>query len=447
MTTDFSTCTHRDATEKKLGFKIEESYASPVGLVVEERFDGIDDLIKLSAFTLFLERRHLDAGMPECCVEGKNIRRLAILLHRNRNVKHIVVLKNGNSKHLEFTIKNIRDLIAGDITDEKLEYLWTRGRFARYKFSKEEFKYVFENVTDNLEEITYSTDNISKKRDKLIGKMKKSILEMEGIIAPPGNVRSFFASPSSLDDYIVTETDSAQSISPDDILCARDVSTLSMLCERILFKYGSEVKDYCDIWRHQIEQEIVLKLDICGVQNNLGWKEALENFIIEIENFLGKIGIKDSENAYMTSEFYHRLFESEIRKIRHRNFVERVSDDIINNRLGDSNALTLLIGEDDLLSKKKSKIGWSEIRCYMKPRRENIILSLSHDLRSIDLYDGFPVNMFFCLKYSLKFTGDLMERLPYEIRPKVKLDHLKFIILYLHAYLDDMPTTLMKRPQ
>ncbi len=124
--------------------------------------------------------------------------------------------------------------------------------------------------------------------------------------------------------------------------------------------------------------------------------------------------------------------------------MQRVSDDIKNKTFGDSNALTILIEVDDLSSKKKSKIGWSGIRCYMRPQEDYVLLSLSHDLRSIDLYDGLPVNLFFCLEYSLKFMKDLMGKLPHELESRVRLDCLRFFIHYLHAYLDDLPAGLVR---
>lgn len=172
----------------------------------------------------------------------------------------------------------------------------------------------------------------------------------------------------------------------------------------------------------------------------------MDGFLAEMETSLGKIGIEESKGVDITSEFSERLLEpKEGRRIRHEDFVERVSDDIVNERFGDSNALTILVEKDDLLSEKKSKIGWSGIRCYMKPQENYVSLSLSHDLRSIDLYDGFPVNLFFCLDYSSRFMRDLMGRLPHGMQSKIRLENLKFIIQYLHAYLDDVPSVLVRK--
>ena len=442
MTDSFIMSIRQNTAERKLGFKIERSYVSPIGLVVERRFKGIEDLIRLSAFTLFLERRHVDSGMPECCVDAKNIRRLGILLHRNKNVKHIVILENQEDRPLKHTIKNIQDLVSGTIEDEKFEYLWTRGRFERYGFKKGELKSVFANVT-GLEVRLCSANSLPKVVEELTKKMGQYITELKEIAPPPVHRKSFFVLPSSLDDYIIPIL--AQNLTPNDVLHANDVKRLFGLCEQILYKFGCEVRDYRDVGRWQLGQELMLKLDICRNEKDLEWRKTLESFLAEIETYLGKIGIGNSRSAYETSEFFERLFEDkERRRIRHEDFVERISDDIKNERLGDSNALIILVERDDLSSEKKSKIGWSGIRCYMRPQKDHILLSLSHDLRSIDLYDGFPVNLFFCLEYSLKFMRDLMKRLPHEIQPKVRLDNLKFIIHYLHAYLDDVPANLVR---
>lgn len=445
MINDSSVNIRQDAIEKKLGFKIEESCVSPVGLVVEEELEDIEDLIRLSAFTLFLERRHVNSGMPECCVDGKNIRRLAILLLRNRNVKYLIILQSNRNNPLKHTIENIRNLIEGSITDEKLDYLWTRGRLARYGFKREEFKSAFANVIDLEVEICPIKD-LPEVKEKLIKKMEQYIIDMERVVPPPSSLKSLYVLPSSLDDYIMPQAFPARDFVPDRVLHATDVSTLFRLCEQVLFCYGYEVKDYKDVGRWQLGQEVILELSIFEKRGKLEWKKTLEGFLIEIKNFLGEIGIKDSRNAYKTSEYFDRLFKGKKgRKIRHEDFIDRVSDNIMSNILGDSNALIILIGEDDLRSRKRSKIGWSAIRCYMRLQDNNISLSLSHDLRSIDLYDGFPVNFFFCLEYSLKFIRDLMEKLPYEVRTKVRLENLRFIIHYLHAYLDDVPISLIKR--
>jgi len=442
MADDFDMSIRQETAERKLGFKIERSYVSPTGLVVEERFDGIEDLIRLSAFTLFLERRHVDSGMPECCVDAKNIRRLVILLLRNKNVKHILVLQNKEKQPLRYTIKNIQNLVERTIEDEKLEYLWTRGRFDKYGFKKGDLKSAFANVTDQ-EIRSYSTNDLPKIREELIKKMELYIIEMEKIIPPPVRPKSFFVLPSSLNDYITPI--SSQGMIPN-ILCANDVKRVFEYCEEILLKFGYEVKDYRDIGRWQLGQELMIKLSICGNGKGAEWRKTLDGFLAEMETSLGKIGIEESKGVDITSEFSERLLEpKEGRRIRHEDFVERVSDDIVNERFGDSNALTILVEKDDLLSEKKSKIGWSGIRCYMKPQENYVSLSLSHDLRSIDLYDGFPVNLFFCLDYSSRFMRDLMGRLPHGMQSKIRLENLKFIIQYLHAYLDDVPSVLVRK--
>lgn len=451
MADDFSMDTRQDvvikAVEKKLGFMIEKSFSSPIGLVVEEQFQDIDDLIRLSAFTLFLERRHVDSGMPECSVEGKNIRRLAILLLRNRNVKHIIIMQNKENIPLKHTLENIRNLAENTIADEKFEYLWTRGRFDRHGFQKGELRSAFSSVS-NVEEEPYSENDLPEVGKKVIEKMERYIIEVEKAVLPPPNLRSFYAPPSSLDDYIIPQAAPTQNITPERVLHAVDISTLFRLCEQVLFSFGHEVTDYKGIGRWQLGQEVVLELNMSRNGSESEWKKTLAGFLVEMENFLGGIGIKDSRRIYKTSAFYDRLFREENReRIRHEEFVERVSDDIRDQRLGDSNASVILIGTDDLRTRKKSKIGWSGIRCYMKPQNGYTSLALSHDLRSIDLYDGFPVNLFFCLEYSLKFIRDLIEKQSYESRPRVRLENLRFVIHHLHAYLDDVPITLIKRCQ
>lgn len=442
MTNDVDRDTWQESAEKRLGFIVEGSFTSPVGLVLEERFEGIEELIRLSAFTLWLERRHVDSGMPECCVEGKNIRRLAILLLRNRNVNRIVVLRSQEKNQLQYTIKNIKELISNTIKNEKFEYIWTRGRFHRYGFSKEELKSAFKNITQGFDEKIYSANNLLEIREKL----EQYIIDVESVLSPPTHPRSFFVSPSSLDDYVIPEVIPGQSVAPDTILRATDISTLFRLCENVLFGFGYVTKDYRDVGRWQLGQELILRLDIYSKESDKDWgKKTLDELLLEIKNFLGGIGISDSRNAYKTSEFFNRLFEpKERRRIRHEDFVERVSDDIKKETFGDSNALTILIEAEDLSIERKSKIGWSGIRCYMRPHEDYLLLSLSHDLRSIDLYDGLPVNLFFCLEYSSKFMRDLTEKLPHELKPRVRLDCLKFTIQYLHTYLDDLPVGVVR---
>ncbi len=297
---------HQKSAERRLGFMVEGSFTSPIGLVVEERFEGIEDLIRLSGFTLYLERRHLDSGMPECCVEGKNIRRFAILLLRNRNVKRIVILRSQEKRQLVYTIENIKNLISNSIKNEKFEYIWTRGRFVRYGFSKKELRSAFTNVSLGFDEIVYSTDNLPEVR----GKLEQYIIEIESIVPPPTHPKSFFVSPSSLDDYLVPKITQSQTVMPHFLLCSIDVSTLFRLCEKVLFGFGYLAVDYLGVGRWQLGQELALRLDIYRKGSDLDWgKKTIEGFLSEMKNFLGDIGIEDSINAYRASEFFNRLFK------------------------------------------------------------------------------------------------------------------------------------------
>ncbi len=45
---------------------------------------------------------------------------------------------------------------------------------------------------------------------------------------------------------------------------------------------------------------------------------------------------------------------------------------------------------------------------------------------------------------AVKFMKDLMGKLSHELESRVRLDCLRFLIQYLHAYLDDLPAGLVR---
>lgn len=112
-----------------------------------------------------------------------------------------------------------------------------------------------------------------------------------------------------------------------------------------------------------------------------------------------------------------------------------IAEAIKENRLCYSKVLSLVVKkEDNRLG--QTQIGWESITPYLsKDSNGEIALSFAHTLRSVDLYDGLPFNILFCIEISNEIKDKLEEKVGFAIR----LGLLDLSIKHLHAYHDSIP--------
>jgi hypothetical protein len=73
-------------------------------------------------------------------------------------------------------------------------------------------------------------------------------------------------------------------------------------------------------------------------------------------------------------------------------------------------------------------------------------LSVLNDLRSIDLHDGFPYNLYYCIELAETLVKGINNRLhELDVDKRVILKRIYFDILSLHAYADNLPEKKMIR--
>ena len=71
---------------------------------------------------------------------------------------------------------------------------------------------------------------------------------------------------------------------------------------------------------------------------------------------------------------------------------------------------------------------------------KRIELSVLNDLRSVDLHDGFPYNLYYCTELAENLTKKINDRLyNLDINKKIILKDICFDILSLHTYADNLP--------
>ena len=99
--------------------------------------------------------------------------------------------------------------------------------------------------------------------------------------------------------------------------------------------------------------------------------------------------------------------------------------------MGLTNSLVLLTDKEGAYN--ATQIGWFSVDAYLNKEDENFVISFIHKLRSVDLQDGFPFNLYFCILLS----KDIIDEVQKNTKNKLKLGKLKIEISHLHAYLDN----------
>jgi len=207
-----------------------------------------------------------------------------------------------------------------------------------------------------------------------------------------------------------------------------NVDTLYKRLESLLYYNGIVCKDQSDFYRIQLPFKI---------RCSLIYKNE-ESKIDETRKFLNKLGIDPLP-------FERTRFYNNIRKI-FENYISILCESIATNRLSITNVLPLVQISKDL-DVNKVQLGWIYAHVYLKEIDKNLLeLSVLNDLRSIDLHDGFPYNLYYCIELAETLVKGINNRLhELEIDKKVILKRVYFDILSLHAYADNLPEKRMAR--
>lgn len=408
-----------------LKFKEEILFLSPVGLISEcER--EIDDSIKENCgFILYLEKRHIEANLPESSIEGKNIRRLAILLDRNPNVKYLIYIKEKNKEKPIFknTLEDLKKLVEGTLFEEKLECLYKRGRFKEYNYKKKDVKELFDGL-ENIVDIYYNTEDLRNEIINCFDKVEEIHTEKKE--------KDFFPVSKEISQQKIKDFYESDITEINEIFLCDSISDVVNICRNILFERGKIVRDAKEIGRLQLNEEIVLKLK--AVKKD------------KLNEYLKSIGFTEGEEeiygGYYNSIFCTRILKNgKEAKPRDKQLIEELEKAIKSDLLGSTNTFAPIFVCEDCETKKKVKTGWMMIRAYVNKKNssEKYIISTSHDLRSVDIFDGLPINIALCFKIS----NDLIEKLKRR-SIDAELGYFKMTIFFLHAYLDDIPKGIIE---
>jgi len=363
----------------------------------------------IGGFVLIIEKK-VDAGLPyESLLD--TIRRLLILLSRNPSIDKILILKDrsddvANVKRLFYSLLSNLEEIPSEKWDRI--YLWTR--MSDYGIEREMINEILSKIV--VYPIDYEDLNF-KKLESILARDVSQATKLK----IPNRSKSFELYPSrdiAFEFKNATEFDK--------------INDLFYYAENNLIRFGEIGKDRDDLERIQLKREFSVKIidysDLNDFMEDRGIKNAYELY-----------------NLYVCSGgiFADRIHGAEEYK-RYEHFLMELSDAIKNERLCYSNILSLTTKKEDGRY-NKTQIGWETITPYLsKDRTNSITISFTHTLRSVDLYDGFPFNLFFCIELS-KEIKDGCEKIA---GVPIKLKEINLVIRHLHAYLDSIPFKIIE---
>jgi len=384
----------------------ESNFSSPCCLITSlKNKDKIRKIKDFIGFVVYIPNKHLEAGMPSSSIIGSTIRRLLVGLSRNPNVRKIVLLKNKEEDsdrifHFVDEVESIIEMVKK--TDEDvIREVFLRGWMSKYGIKRD-------TITKEISRIEVINADISKIAD-LEAKIIEETHSMSTILLPnKSNFLSLY--PKYVD---VKFFDNAR---------FNKVRDLYEYAEWILLKHGKKKADWNNLER------IFISTDF-----DLEFSATLTGYD-DLDEFLKEKGIENLEKVYedcvKKGIFGERLEMGNRREA----FCTALGGAIENNKLGFTNSLFFVTERETKYN--ETQVGWFSIDAHMDKDEEGIAISFLHKLRSVDLHDGFPFNIYFCVRLSeeiIKIIEDSTKK------KKIRLGKLKIKISYLHAYLDNFP--------
>ncbi|MCD5401430.1 hypothetical protein LR013_02390 [candidate division NPL-UPA2 bacterium] len=374
--------------------------------------DKIKKIENFVGFVVYIPNKHLDAGMPSTSIIGSTIRRLLVGLSRNPNVRKIVFLKNeeeDSKEIIRFSDEIVRIIEGIKKADEDvIREVFLRGRMSKYGI-------MWDTITKEISRIEVINADISK-----IGDLEAKIIEeahsMSTILLPnKSNFLSLY--PKYVD---VKFFDNAR---------FNKVRDLYEYAEWMLLEHGKKKADWNNLER------IFISTDF-----DLEFSATLTGYD-DLDEFLKEKGIENPEKVYedcvKKGIFGERLDRLEMGN-RREAFCTELKHAIENNKLGFTKSLFFVTEKETKYN--ETQVGWFSIDAHIDKDEEGFAISFLHKLRSVDLHDGFPFNIYFCVRLS----EEIIKLIEDSIKKKIRLGKLKIEISYLHTYLDNFPKGWIK---
>lgn len=371
----------------------------------ENHLDGFGDYV---GFMLHISVKHVNAGLPEDSIVGTTIRRLLIGLSRCPNVYKIIYLFDEN-KCCEKTYNTINGLIHTDKT--LLERACKMGRMEDYGIKITDIENIFLRIK-SIKTYKISDSDRLAIIEKLKSEMTKDIVSTDELkLQNESNFLNWHPKIGYNSKLDLVDTP-----------IFSEMENIYEYIESKLLRDGKIGKDRDNLMRIQFNDTFR-----AGISSDY--------VIQEFENFLEDIcGIKHASRLYNECVrergiFFNRISEGEINK--YENFVMELENAINSKQLCYSKILFFVTQKDGIHD--QTQVGWESITPYLDYNKEEHVtnISLQHNLRSVDFYDGFPLNLYFCIKIS--------EDIINAINSNVRLGTLFINIAYLHAYIDSIP--------
>jgi len=367
----------------------------------------LDDFKDYAGFILRTSVKHVNAGLPEDSIIGTTIRRLLIGLSRCPNVHKIIYLFDEN-KCCEKTYNTINGLIHPDKT--LLAQVCKMGRMEDYGIKITDIENIFLRIKSIKTYKISDSDRLSI-IEKLKSEMTDDIVSMCEV---KRQNKSNFLNWHPKNGY-----DSKLEV---DTPIFSEMRNIYEYVESKLLRDGKIGKDRDNLMRIQFNDTFR-----AGISSDY--------VIQEFENFLEySCGINHASRLYdecvrKRGIFFKRISEGEINK--YENFVMELENAINSKQLCYSKILFFVTQKDGIHD--QTQVGWESITPYLDYNKEEHAtnISLRHNLRSVDFYDGFPLNLYFCIKIS--------EDIINAINSNVRLNTIFIDIAYLHAYIDSIP--------
>ncbi len=391
----------------KYGFSVSGNYNSKYAILSpilkwSERQLFIERFKDYIAFILWLPLKHIYGGLPWDSIIGTVVRRLVILLDLYPNVNRVVVITPNNEEleslsefHKE-QIRNLYNVLTNkNIIIENYEKISKRGRFEKYNIRKDKV----ENLLDKIDVIkkSYTSRDLEEIKSEMLKQFNNLQIDLryenhEFLIHPTGQSYQLRLKPefSKIDD-------------------------IYKYAECRLFQEGEIRPDRHGLLRVELNDKFY-----CSLKWSKDTLEDLKTFLQD--KGIDYIKIEDTE-------FYNQV------KKRLDQYVSDFTH-VINsyNTLVYSSILPFY--DIEYVGFGSTQLGW----IYSYPRiirkeDNKLLLKMVHNLRSVDVHDGLPYNLLFCIEFSLEFINSINEKANF-------LAELKYIDIYidfLHAYYDNLP--------
>lgn len=400
------------------GFVIGGNLSAPYCLISPLKNKNIlENLKDYVGFILLINDKHLLAGLPEESIIGTTVRRLSVSISRSPNVRKIYCIKSD--KHLN-GIYNILCNI-NNVDDSILEKICQIGRMNHYNIGSNEVRKLFKKI-DFIDQYTISNDN-KQNLSKLKLLLSEALLHVDRIELHEQT--KFLRWQPKYENNTSFET--------NDNPAFGNIETVREYAQWNLLNFGKIGKDRSNLSRIQLNYEFGFEFKNYNIQRI---EQFLENNYT-IYNNPPQIYDKSVCNEGSFCERIRRASSNEMDK--YSEFISELKNALNNDQLCYSKVLYFVTNNLDG-AYDQTQIGWESITPYLSKDDKGYVLSLKHNLRSVDLYDGFPFNLYFCVKIS----EDIIKMLKNE-KSNLRLGSVYIKIANLHAYVDCIPEITYKK--